>query len=741
MASIKRFFGNCTPVLTPNALIIAACVLLIARLGLAHIGILEPVNADSPDLSAPGLLTAVLWHAAFGTLLFIGTIGIGLAALSLAPKRWGLLPTDHMVLSLFFGLILALVICVGVQFFKGSGFWALGIVLGVTAARLPAILPLFTKYPSLSPRQQSWKRLLPIYCLGIALSAHLGLLWRLPSENFKGTVDLGDLTFYAASYYSLKLNLFPFHSLALEGLDLLPFNQLAGILAFAFDRFPRFEISLFLTTSVSLFFFLSVVFIVEQMLRYREIAGRPPLDAKTQCIIVLILCTATRYPSWIVESPPFAFGFPIGLGIVYMVDRGKDRIGYLYLTLPLAVIGFGISKVVAIAVFSCYAGCCLWNKVRTTGSKTAFMMLIAGAAAVAIFSLFVVAFFAPSFISLSSAADYGPPSIHIFQNTALPPAPDLSHSKVLKKLLRYLGQWGGYIMAVLPTLAADIGLLLMLLASWRLKNLPLFAATLLGIALFFGYPFLFNGSAASVFILMAGWFILDPNPRPRSAPILITIAAGLTLFSHLYNELGGPIVTIIWVFTLGGALVLVLQQPAPIDTRLSNQPTERHGTWRYWLALTALLTVFANAEGDLRFLPRFTGPNRAIVSTSLYDLWNNVRRLTPSDALIFTDQTGEEPTRLKGWNDYAGISERQFYISSWAGALALRGDENAKRARLNNNLAVIAGQLRPNQLQLRRSYSSYYAAVSAGTSVPKAFKSIYNNGEYAIYEIPPQQTD
>src|SRR5262249_17806314 len=160
-----------------------------------------------------------------------------------------------------------------------------------------------------------------------------------------------------------------FHSLGLEGLDLLPFNQLAGIFAFAFDSFPQFEISLFLTTSVSLFFFLSVLFIVEQMLRYRAHTGRLLLDTKAQCVVIVLLCAATRYPSWIVESPPFAFGFPVGLGIVYLIERGKDRIGYLYLTLPLAVIAFGISKVVAIAVFSSYAGLCLWNKIRTTGSK------------------------------------------------------------------------------------------------------------------------------------------------------------------------------------------------------------------------------------------------------------------------------------------------------------------------------------------------------------------------------------
>jgi hypothetical protein len=56
MASIQRLYGACTAILTPNVLVVVGCILVIARLALAYVGALPPINTDSPDLSAPGLL-------------------------------------------------------------------------------------------------------------------------------------------------------------------------------------------------------------------------------------------------------------------------------------------------------------------------------------------------------------------------------------------------------------------------------------------------------------------------------------------------------------------------------------------------------------------------------------------------------------------------------------------------------------------------------------------------------------
>jgi len=707
---------------------------------LIHFGALPPINAASPDLSAPGLLGAVLLHAVFGTILFVGVIAVGLAALSILPKHWRLLPTDRTILSVLTGLLFWIVVCAAVQIVGGGSLLILGVLFGFAALRLPHILrPLVgtTDFAPISVSGLHWKTLLLIYVLGLAFSAHFGLLWRLPSEIANGTLNLGDLSVYVANYHALKVNIYPLYALGIEGeQSSLPVNQIAAILAFSFDTLPGFEISLFLTSSVAFFFFLTSCFIFAQIHRYRDIAGYPPLDVNIKCIIILLLCAATRYPSWIVESPPYAFAFPLGLAIIYLASRGKERVGFLYVLLPLTLVAFAISKIVAVTTFSTYVACCLWVKVQETRSKAAYTILILGAILVAAFSAFMLMKFGPNFLAFSTSADFGPPSLHTIQSKAFPELPDLHH-KVLKRLLDYSGKWLNYFLRVSPSLAMDIGLILLPFCAWRLRSYPLLAATAVGVVLYLTHSFLFNGAGVAAFIVMAGWLLLDLSKRSDNALPTLMLSACLLLYCFLFYDPGLAIFTVIWVVTFGGALALISFQPRA-SYFISHQ---RHWTskigdaWRYAVPVTLLISVFAHAEGDLRFRLRYYGFHPQLVSSKLYDLWVNVRQLTPADALIFTDQTSDEPTRLGGWNDFSLIAERQFYISTWQ-ASRLRGDSTALHEQLDTNQAVISGKLPPEQLRLRRSYSGYFAAIRSGNAYPETFQLIYDNGEYAIYRLP-----
>ena len=331
----------------------AACTLAIGWLGLVYFGIAPVINADSPDLSMHGLFPLVLWHEAFGSLLFVGVIAAGLAALSYCPRHWRLISSDYFLMSLLAGLIVWLVICVGIRLVGGGSYSILGLVLAFIAIRARRIREIFDEAErSRTNGKLSWQTLTVIYLLGITLSAHFGMLWRLPSENVTGTLDLGDLAYFTGAYHALKISLFPWISLAVEGEYLHPFNQLQDFYALGFDDFPKFDISLFLTTSVPLFFFLSTGFVIAHIYHYRITSGRPPLNLSAKCVVILLICTAIRYPSWVVETPPLAFAVPLAVSIVYMIDRGKERPSFYYLAVPVAVIAFAhdLCQVLPIAI-------------------------------------------------------------------------------------------------------------------------------------------------------------------------------------------------------------------------------------------------------------------------------------------------------------------------------------------------------------------------------------------------------
>src|SRR5205823_11080152 len=76
--------------------------------------------------------------------------------------------------------------------------------------------------------------------------------------------------------------------------------------------------------------------------------------------------------------------------------------------------------------------------------------------------------------------------------------------------------------------------------------------------------------------------------------------------------------------------------------------------------------LFSNWLEIVPHIGRNLPSDEPIYTPAMRDIWLAVRDLTPTDSLIFTDQTGNTEDRLGGWNDYALMSGRQFYLVSWA---------------------------------------------------------------------------
>jgi hypothetical protein len=117
-------------------------------------------------------------------------------------------------------------------------------------------------------------------------------------------------------------------------------------------------------------------------------------------------------------------------------------------------------------------------------------------------------------------------------------------------------------------------------------------------------------------------------------------------------------------------------------------------------------------------------------------IWLAVKERTPSDALIFTDQTGIEPTLLGSWNTYAFISARQIFVSNLYINSTTRNNRQHALDLLRENDAVLNGKLRPPQLTLRGRYSGYFAVISRVRPVPAGWVEIFENDRYALYRMP-----
>jgi hypothetical protein len=142
-------------------------------------------------------------------------------------------------------------------------------------------------------------------------------------------------------------------------------------------------------------------------------------------------------------------------------------------------------------------------------------------------------------------------------------------------------------------------------------------------------------------------------------------------------------------------------------------------------------TAFALVEADELALSE----QPTTLTTDDYELWRAVRRVVPPDGLVFTSMTGKAVDGRQGWNNYPGIAGRQLYLAGWYdGRLTSRPEELDRRLLLNNR--VLTGRAAPSGIALTRRFSSYFAVVPRGTSVPPTFRKVWANRSFVLYRVP-----
>jgi hypothetical protein len=395
----------------------------------------------------------------------------------------------------------------------------------------------------------------------------------------------------------------------------------------------------------------------------------------------------------VVLSIPVIHAVPLTIVTVYWAR--KHNTWAQLLALAIAMIGSALSKVVGAAVLGPLALAALWPRFFRFSRSVRSLVGIAAIAATA-YAVVLLYRLGSNF----GLAPLGPSSFTMIHND------HASFATAFPDLLRDCS-------AVLLAVAG------FLLADWLVASVIAF-----GFVLFLLYPFLFY------FNFMIGCIILglvacDWPERLWKHRILVVAGLLLALPAGALVDAAGAWPGFFGLACVSGAVWIALSYEQPV----TRSPQGRISAAALLLLCFGLVAVArGNLIVDSQWQP-------GVLTPQVRQIWLAVRERTPPDALVFTDQTGMEPTLLSSWNTYAFIGARQIFVSNLLMNSATRSNPERASDILAKNDAVLNGTLSPPQLSLRGHYSSYFAVVSNARNVPPQWVKIFENKQYSLYRI------
>jgi hypothetical protein len=258
-----------------------------------------------------------------------------------------------------------------------------------------------------------------------------------------------------------------------------------------------------------------------------------------------------------------------------------------------------------------------------------------------------------------------------------------------------------------------------LFADWLVAGVIAF-----GFLLFLTYPFLFYFDFMCAVIIL-GLLACDQPARLWKYRIFVVGALLLAAPAALLTDPAGVSSGLVWLVCIGGTIWIALPWQRPLAWP---------GTGRAAAAAALVLCLGLVAVGR-GYLIVTSGWESGVLTPQVRQIWLAVKARTPPDALIFTDQTGIEPSLLGSWNTYAFIGARQIFVSNLYINGVTRNNRELALDVLRENDAVLNGKTSPAQLELRGRYSSYFAVVSRARPVPVQWVKLFENEHYALYEI------
>jgi hypothetical protein len=663
---------------------IVATIVIIGVL--AAFGVLGRLNERAGAPKDLALVIATLLHALLGCgiMLVQWMAGAGLAQLVLPVRR----ATVANVLLLGFALSLPLVAALSaITLSVAYGFALAGAVLVLSC------LPLGSWRPAKGELAGVAKVGILVFPFAVGFGCWMGLNWHGPTETLGGSPS-GDLVYYSTAIVSLATQFYPYLNL---GYEAQPFNGYFSLLfpalGAALTRVVALDPFLFITASGGAFFILSLGLTLYLYVKGTGILAHGRHVALSAFTLGLAIIIANRFPYWIVSSIPVIHAVPLTVVTVYWAR--KHNTWAQLLAFAIAIIGSALSKVVGAAVLGPFALAALLPRFFRMFPS---IRILVGSAAVAATVYAAILLHRLGFVF--GIAPFGPSSFSMIHN---------DHASFA---------------TAFPDILRDCSAVLLAVAGFLLADWLIASAIAFGFLLFLVYPFLFyfNFICASIIL---GLLACDQPERLWKHRMLVVGGLLLSLPSGVLLDSAGPWSGLFGLVCVSGTVWIALSHEQPI-TRSSQGRTS---------AAALLLLCFglvAVARGNLILDSQWQS---GVLTPQVRQIWLAVKERTPPDALIFTDQTGMEPTLLSSWNTYAFIGARQIFVSALLMNSATRLNPERAFDILAKNDAVLNGSISPLQLSLRGHYSSYFAVVSNARNVPPQWIKVFENKQYSLFRI------
>jgi hypothetical protein len=677
--------------LVVGTVIVGACC-AAALLASGAFGVVNPAGGPS---AYPGLVVSIVSHVALGCALTLAqwVMGAGVARALLSKTE----ASYAQIAFLGYPLSLALLaVLTGVALLVPYGpiaamvFWA------------SCLLPL-VRWPIGRAQMQSLVKVLPsLLILSFAFGCWMSLLWHGPTSVIPGAAS-GDQIFYSSAVWAITANptLTGWPNLANEGETYSYINFLFPSVGAALARILPLDSFLFICSCAAVAV-LGTGLAVHAYLSERRISRIMTLEA---AILALGLISAGRTPYWNVVSPPVIFVVPLTFAIWFWVVQARRSNMASSIAVIASIAGSALSKPLSAATLTPLAFSAVIPRLNRM-PKVALIVTAILAVVSAGYAARMTVQYLPFFMRM----------IHVGMTGLGPRSYDL------------IVHWGYSIRAAWPYLAQDAGIVLMIVAAFRLMNWKESSALALGLILTLVYPFLtwINFVCAAVILALAAIYESAALWRLRRLVIGVFVLISLPM---IVADDAGLSTGLIWAAIIAAVVV------AAIDaTRLetgSSVPAIR-AMMASTVLMVTLLMLLAAARGTLVLNSGW--PGAAALTPQVRDIWLAVRDRVPPDALIFTDQTGRDPGFTTGWNTYVLNGERQVYIASWYQSAQLQADPDAREIRLRTNEDVLSGRLDPPRVTTSRPYGSFFAVVSIARKPLLDWKLIYANKDHALYK-------
>jgi hypothetical protein len=660
---------------------------MVFATGLSAFGVLGTlVIAKSGGPKDAALVIQALLHACMGCIvsLCIWAAGAGVTRLILrdAHARLAQILVPAFPTSL---LVLAALAAISIAIPAGR---IIALVLWVAC-----LLPLLRWRPPREELAASFRATLGIVPFSVAFGIWLALLWHGPTETLPGSPS-GDLSFYAGSIWSLASQPYPFIDLGYaDGGTRSFFNNLYPALGAALLYLPNFDPFLFLLATGGTSYVLLTTLML-QLYAADRISGTPgPLDV---LVLILSVLIAARYPYWVVESIPMVFVPALTIAVWWMAERGQSDFKWSIASMSAGLTGSILSKVTTAAVLVPLGAAGLLKQFRILPLRVRAIVLCL----ICIFGVYSIAMllhFLPMFVATPDV-EVGPESL---RNP----------------------QW--------YFACRDIAAAGLVVLAWLIADGPVALALTIGLATFLLFSFVFQVNFVAAALLLGLMMFTGPAKSPLARALALAAFAA-SMPAAVLSDPAGSSSGIVWIFCLGGAaLVAVLSAIKGATSLLTFRAT----------AFVAIATIaiaglgLVGVAGGFVIIDSGWRTHGSELSPEVRDIWSAVRRLTPPDALIFTDQVDETINLLGGWNTYAFSGQRQIYLSSYYTAPELRNDQGKLRKLLSINASVLTGTMKPVDVPTKARREQVFAVIAADRVAPRSWEVIYTNKRYAIFKI------